>query len=103
MSKMTFALRGKRRIGSGERGADAAAPVAGQAAGKWSLAANAGRQYASVSGDWNQIHLWPWLARLLGMKAPIPLGSKVELRLVEPAGGYQAWTGGTLAVEGNFG
>lgn len=131
-----LALRGERRIGSGERGADAAAPVAGQAAGEWSLAANAGRQYASVSGDWNPIHLWPWSARLLGMKtpiihgmhtvakaaalleqrqgrrltaisarfkAPIALGSTAELRLVEPAGGYQVWSAGTLAVEGSFG
>jgi len=130
-----LAVRGKRR---GERGLDGAAnaPVAGQPAGEWSLAANAGRQYASVSGDWNPIHLWPWSARLLGIKAPIihgmhtvaktaalleqcegrrltaisacfkapiALGAAAELRLAEPAGGYQVWTGGKLAVEGSFG
>jgi len=128
-----LAVRGKPRS---ERGADAAAPAAGRQAGEWSLAADAGRQYASVSGDWNPIHLWPWSARLLGMKtpiihgmhtvakvvalleqregrrltaisarfkAPIPLGSAAELRLVEPAGSYQVWTGCKLAVEGSFG
>jgi hypothetical protein len=26
----------------------------------WDLAHDAGRRYASVSGDWNPIHLWPW-------------------------------------------
>jgi len=130
-----LAVRGKRR---GERSVDGAAnaPVAGLPAGEWSLAENAGRQYASVSGDWNPIHLWPWSARLLGMKAPIihgmhtvakaaalleqregrrltalsarfkapiPLGAAAELRLAGPAGNYQVWTGGTLAVEGSFG
>ncbi|WP_170298719.1 MaoC/PaaZ C-terminal domain-containing protein [Massilia eburnea] len=131
-----LAVRGKRRTAGGERGSAAVAPAAGQPAGEWSLAANAGRQYASVSGDWNPIHLWPWSARLLGMKtpiihgmhtvakaaamleqresrrlkaitarfkAPIPLGAAAELRLLEPAGSYQVWTGGTLAVEGRFG
>lgn len=126
-----LAIRGKRR-GGGE----AAAPAAGQPAGEWSLAADAGRRYASISGDWNPIHLWPWSARLLGMKAPIihgmhtvakvcamlerregrrltavsarfrapiPLGSSAELRLVEPAGGYQVWAAGALAVEGRSG
>jgi len=24
-----------------------------------------------LSGDWNPIHLWPWSARLMGMRAPI--------------------------------
>ncbi len=130
-----LAVRGARRPGSGERTAQVTAPAAGQAAGEWSLAANAGRQYASISGDWNPIHLWPWSARLLGMKAPIihgmhtvaqaaallerragrrltamaarfkapiPLGSSAELRLVEPTASYQVWTGATLAVEGSF-
>jgi len=126
-----LAVRGKRRGGS-----EAIAPPAAQPAGEWSLAANAGRQYASLSGDWNPIHLWPWSARLLGLKAPIihgmhtvakacamleqregrrlttisarfrapiPLGAGAELRLVEPAGSYQVWTGGALAVEGRSG
>jgi hypothetical protein len=67
-----LALRAKPRAEGGERtGAEATAPAAAQPAGEWSLMVDAGRRYASVSGDWNPIHLWPWSARLLGMKAPI--------------------------------
>ncbi|ELT91096.1 hypothetical protein CAPTEDRAFT_212007 [Capitella teleta] len=33
-----------------------------------------GLRYASASGDWNPHHLYPWSARLLGYKAPIPHG-----------------------------
>lgn len=134
-----LAVRGKRRAAGGEGGERAGevdAASAGMRAGEWSLAAEAGRQYASVSGDWNPIHLWPWTARLFGMntpiihgmhtvakacallerrkgrplaaisarfRAPVPLGSDVELRLLEPAGGYQVWAGGKLAVEGRYG
>ena len=39
--------------------------------GSWKLASNAGRAYAALSGDWNPIHLWPWTARLMGMREPI--------------------------------
>ncbi|KQZ44300.1 MaoC/PaaZ C-terminal domain-containing protein [Duganella sp. Root1480D1] len=128
-----LAVRGKRRADGGPQPGDHATQEAGQPAGEWSLAADAGRRYASVSGDWNPIHLWRWSARLLGMKqpiihgmhtvakacalleqregrrltaisarfkAPIPLGAKAELRLIEPAGGYQVWAAGKLAVEG---
>lgn len=131
-----LAVRGKRRAEAGSQAGELPAQEAGRAAGEWLLAAGAGRQYASVSGDWNPIHLWPWSARLLGMKqpiihgmhtvarvcalieqregrrltavtarfkAPIPLGATAELRLIEPAGGYQVWTGGKLAVEGRPG
>jgi hypothetical protein len=35
------------------------------------LAADSGRQYAKLSGDYNPIHLWTWSARLLGFKRPI--------------------------------
>jgi len=38
---------------------------------RWSLDAAAGRRYARLSGDWNPIHLHPWSARLMGMRAPI--------------------------------
>lgn len=64
-----LAVRGERRAGRERSGEPAEA--AGELKGEWSLSAQAGRQYASVSGDWNPIHLWPWSARLLGMKAPI--------------------------------
>jgi acyl dehydratase len=37
----------------------------------WHVRSGSGRAYARVSGDWNPIHLWPWSARLMGMKRPI--------------------------------
>jgi acyl dehydratase len=37
----------------------------------WQLSPASGRAYATLSGDWNPIHLWPWSARLMGLKAPI--------------------------------
>jgi acyl dehydratase len=60
-------VRGQR--GSGTPRGPAAEPLPGLA--RWSLAPSAGRAYAGVSGDWNPIHLWPWSARLMGLKAPI--------------------------------
>ncbi|MBQ5946644.1 MaoC/PaaZ C-terminal domain-containing protein [Massilia sp. ST3] len=47
----------------------------GQPLGRWTLAMDAGRRYAALSGDWNPIHLWPWSARLMGMRAPIIHGA----------------------------
>jgi acyl dehydratase len=38
---------------------------------RYPLAADAGRRYARLSGDYNPIHLWPWTARLLGFRRPI--------------------------------
>lgn len=38
---------------------------------KWALASNLGRRYASVSGDWNPIHLYGWTAKLFGFSRPI--------------------------------
>jgi acyl dehydratase len=62
-----LAVRGKRVPGAARDHADAA----GSELARWPLAPSAGRSYARVSGDWNPIHLWPWSARLAGMKAPI--------------------------------
>ncbi|MGZ5199150.1 MAG: MaoC/PaaZ C-terminal domain-containing protein [Telluria sp.] len=62
-----LAVRGKR--GHGTARDPAAAP--GEELAHWSLAPSAGRGYASISGDWNPIHLWPWSARLMGLKTPI--------------------------------
>lgn len=33
-----------------------------------------GRRYARVSGDWNPIHLWPFLSKRFGFKRPIAHG-----------------------------
>lgn len=54
-----------------ERGATQPASAAGTPVGSWRLTSNAGRAYAALSGDWNPIHLWPWTARLMGMREPI--------------------------------
>ncbi len=40
----------------------------------WELDSNLGRRYASVSGDYNPIHLFPASARLLGFKRHIAHG-----------------------------
>ncbi len=50
-------------------------PPRGQALGGWTVAHDAGRRYAALSGDCNPIHLWPWSARLMGMRAPIIHGA----------------------------
>lgn len=39
--------------------------------GAWQVASDDGRRYAALSGDWNPIHLWRWLARLMGLQKPI--------------------------------
>jgi acyl dehydratase len=126
-----LAVRGKRSASAQRRDE---VPEAGVLASEWLLAADAGRRYASVSGDWNPIHLWAWSARLLGMKAPIihgmhtvakacallepvgggrltsitahfkapiELGSRVELRVAGHQ--YQVWAAGRLAAEGCWG
>jgi acyl dehydratase len=61
-------VRGKRSGGSRPAAAEAPAlaPIAG-----WHVSGASGRDYAALSGDWNPIHLWPWTARLMGLKAPI--------------------------------
>ncbi|MGC7402663.1 MaoC family dehydratase [Pandoraea pneumonica] len=38
---------------------------------KFLATADLGRQYASVSGDYNPIHLWPLTAKLFGFERPI--------------------------------
>ena len=75
--ELVFACRSNYLVVRGARGhhrpaaaeMPALAPIAG-----WLLSATSGREYASVSGDWNPIHLWPWTARLMGLKAPIIQG-----------------------------
>jgi acyl dehydratase len=45
---------------------------------RWKLGAGAGRRYASVSGDYNPIHLWSWTARPFGFSRPILHGFCIE-------------------------
>ncbi|MEH6436713.1 MaoC family dehydratase [Massilia sp. DD77] len=64
-----------RRGSKAEGKSSATATPAGQPLGRWTLARDAGRRYAALSGDWNPIHLWQWSARLMGMRAPIIHGA----------------------------
>jgi acyl dehydratase len=63
-----LAVRGQRAAKTGARHAET--PHGPVLAG-WKLEPSSGRAYASVSGDWNPIHLWPLTARLMGMPTPI--------------------------------
>jgi acyl dehydratase len=63
-----LAVRGQRGGNTGGRRAEA---QHGPVAATWRLAPFSGRAYASVSGDWNPIHLWPFTARLMGLRSPI--------------------------------
>ena len=69
-------------------------PPRGQALGGWTVAHDAGRRYAALSGDWNPIHLWPWSARLMGMRAPIIHGAHT---LAKACSLLQASTGHDIA------
>ncbi|MGF6273906.1 hypothetical protein ABIB38_002284 [Massilia sp. UYP11] len=64
-----------RRGSRASRAAPQPDAPSGQALGRWTVAHDAGRRYAALSGDWNPIHLWPWSARLMGMRAPIIHGA----------------------------
>jgi acyl dehydratase len=63
-----LAVRGERSATPGARHAE---PQHGPVLAGWKLEPSSGRAYASVSGDWNPIHLWPLAARLMGMRTPI--------------------------------
>ena len=91
-------VRGARG-GGHQRPAATEAPTLAPIAG-WQLSAASGREYASVSGDWNPIHLWPWTARLMGLKAPIIQGMHTLGRScaeLERAGGRRL-----LRLDGRF-
>lgn len=73
-------------------GATAPPAASGELAGEWTVARDAGRRYAALSGDWNPIHLWPWSARLLGMRTPIIHGAHTLARacaLLQAASGTE--------------
>lgn len=63
---------------SGERSAAQPAPEAHAEA--WWLAADEGRRYAKLSGDYNPIHLSAWLSRFFGFKQPIMHGMDAVAR-----------------------
>ncbi|WP_413543500.1 MaoC family dehydratase [Citricoccus nitrophenolicus] len=61
---------------------------------RWSLPGSTGRDYASVSGDYNPIHLNPVTAKALGQKGMIAHGMYLAGRMLagrEPAGGGFSW------------
>jgi acyl dehydratase len=64
------------RRGTGSRSAARQAPVPAPDAHQepWWLAADEGLRYAQLSGDYNPIHLSPWLSRFFGFKRPIMHG-----------------------------
>lgn len=103
--ELLFTCRSNYLVARGARGGRQHRPAAPQAptlapiAG-WQLSATSGREYASVSGDWNPIHLWPWTARLMGLKAPIIQGMHTLGRScaeLERAGGRRV-----LRLDGRF-
>jgi acyl dehydratase len=67
--RSTYLVRRGRRHGTPRAPGRAAEDMAALAG--WRLAPSSGRAYAALSGDWNPIHLWPWSARLMGLKTPI--------------------------------
>jgi len=81
----------KRGSRSERSSAQPALPVR-EPVGSWKLTSNAGRKYAALSGDWNPIHLWPWTARLMGMREPIIHGMHSVAQacaMLERARGYR--------------
>jgi acyl dehydratase len=70
-------VRGRR--GGGARPAVPEAPTLAPLTA-WQLSPASGREYAALSGDWNPIHLWPWSARLKGLKTSIIHGMHTQGR-----------------------
>lgn len=64
----TYLAKKGKRSGAPAAQRDA---IEGKRIGGWAVGGSLGRAYASVSGDWNPIHLWRWSARLLGQRRPI--------------------------------
>lgn len=65
---------------SAARSAPAPAPEAHQE--PWWLAGDEGIRYARLSGDYNPIHLSPWLSRFFGFKRPIMHGMDAVARAI---------------------
>lgn len=71
----TYAVR-SGKASAGRPIAQAAAPdyASWNGIDLWQLPADAGYRYAKLSGDFNPIHLHPWLARVFGFRAAIMHG-----------------------------
>lgn len=68
--------------------------VAPMRTGSWVLAADTGRAYAAVLGDYNPIHLWAPAAKALGMKRAIAHGMYLAGRALAggaPHGAGYSW------------
>lgn len=91
--RSVYLARGVRPESAGSDGKRAGAPArddrppfeAPDPTGAWRLAADIGRRYAEVSGDWNPIHLSGPAAKALGMKSLIAHGMYLAARMVDQA------------------
>jgi acyl dehydratase len=101
-----FSCRSTYLVVPGQRGQRSGArhptspPAPMPALAAWRLSPSSGRAYATLSGDWNPIHLWPWSARLMGLHAPIIHGMHTLGRVcaeLERAGGRPL-----TALDGRF-
>lgn len=78
---------GASGAGEAARETEARAPFdPPQQTAQWSLAADTGRKYAAVSGDYNPIHLSATSAKALGMKAAIAHGMYTASRALAITG-----------------
>ncbi|WP_298459362.1 MaoC/PaaZ C-terminal domain-containing protein [uncultured Cellulomonas sp.] len=89
----TYLAKGVRLATGGDDDAAASAPaprreafVAPTPTGRWTLAADAGRRYAAVSGDRNPIHLSALTARPLGFPRAIAHGMDTAARALAAVG-----------------
>jgi acyl dehydratase len=65
---------------SGKKERDSSGPEPPPASAVWNVPGDTGRRYATVSGDRNPIHLYPWTAKLFGMKSNIAHGMWTKAR-----------------------
>ncbi|MDB5098420.1 MAG: acyl dehydratase [Cyanobacteria bacterium RYN_339] len=84
-----------RRDAGAPRHAGAAVEGLAGSTEAWDLAADEGRRYAAVSGDYNPVHLSPWLARLFGYERPLLHGMNAVARA---AAAIERTTGQPLAA-----
>ncbi len=63
------------------------------------VAADTGRRYARLSGDFNPIHLWPFTAKLFGFRRAIAHGLWSQARAVAQLGPNAAGAGSVLETQ----